>query len=246
MSRSVFLILGLIALLVSNVYARTGRLRTLDGTMHEGNIILSPLGGLLVTLANGGTSLVPLANLASAQFDVAGSGTLTNTACRFIVLRNGSVLPAVIERTSPTELFLSDQGAHFKVAILDIAGILTRPGNPSQISAFQTGRAGVVLQNGDFMDGEFRGLDSPRVATISTVLFGNRRVELGKEATGIVLRAVATKSSRYQVLTVRGGAFCSKAVPAVGSGDVLIIIDPLLGENRVPFNDIREITTTPK
>ena len=99
MRRFGFIAMGIFGLLTLDVQARSGTVRTLDGIVHEGNVILSPIGGLLVTLADGRTALVPVANIANAKFDSPANG-FTNVTYRYIVFRNGSVLPARIERAT--------------------------------------------------------------------------------------------------------------------------------------------------
>ena len=244
MRRAWHIAVGIAWLLACNVQARPGTVHTRDGTEHKGDIILSPLGGLLVNLLGSGTALVPLANLASARFE-ATTSPATNAAYRFIVFRNGSILPARIENATATVFLLESHGAKFKASALDVAGILNQPIDPSQLPALVSGRTGVVLRNGDFIDGEFLGYDSGRVS-ISTVIFGIRKVDMDKDGRAVVLRAVPPNASRYYIRTIDGSAYCSKAIPSIGAGDVLVVADPLLGESRVPFNDVLEIRTAPR
>jgi len=244
MRRFGFIAMGIFGLLTLDVQARSGTVRTLDGIVHEGNVILSPIGGLLVTLADGRTALVPVANIANAKFDSPANG-FTNATYRYIVFRNGSVLPARIERATAEGLTLESFGKKLTVSILDVAGILNQPGNPNQIPAFANGRLGALLRTGDFIDGEFSGGDNSRVS-ISTILFGPRRLDWDKDCKAVILRALPENASRYYVRLANGITLASKAAPGIGAGDGLVVLDSILGESRVQFNEILEIRTPPR
>ena len=243
MRRFCTLAVGIAWLLAGDVQARHGSVRTQDGLLHEGNVVLSPLGGLLVSLLSGGSALVPVANIANARFDGTTS-PITNAAYRFIVFRNGSILPARIERATVTFFFLESGGTKLKASVLDVAGVLSQQRDPSQVPALTSGRTGVALRNGDFIDGDFLSCDGSQVA-INSVIFGVRRVDLDKDGSAVVLRALPPNASRYQIRTVNGSVYCSKQAPAIGAGDVLVVADPLLGETRVPFHEVLEIRTAP-
>ena len=225
-------------LLVLDATARTGTLRTLTGAVYEGNVTLNPSGGLLINLNGGGTATIPLAFLVNAKF---ATGTLpaTNSIHRWVVFRNGSVLPALLVRGSETEIYLEGRGVKFKASPLDVAGVICRPGDPGQWPAFQTGRTGVALKNGDFMDGTLRDLDNSHVG-LNTVIFGYRKIPMDKDVAAIVLRALTPSAVRYQLRLTDGSVYGSKLLPAMAADDVFVIADPVLGETRVPFNAILE------
>ena len=237
---------GLAWLLAGSVQARPGVVHTRTGGTYQGDVTPSPHEqAWQVTLPGGGTALVPLADLADVQFEP-GTNAPAHGADRFIIFRNSAIpVPATSVRAMPTELQLDSDGEKMKVSTLDVAGILFQPGDPGQFPALKTGRPGVVLRNGDFMDGEFRGLDGGAVV-LSSVLFGLRRLEIGKEAVAVVFHALPPNAARYQLRTTAGRVFCAAALPQMVDGNCLLVADPVLGDSRVPFSDIREFRTAPR
>ncbi len=236
----VAILLGLLAL---DAAARTGTIRTLTGAVYEGNITLSPLGGLSININSGGTALIPLAFLVNAKL-APSALPATNSIHRWVVFRNGSVLPALLVRGSESEIYLEGRGVKLKPAPLDVAGVICQAGEPDQWPAFKTGRTGVALKNGDFMDGTFRDLDSSSVG-LNTVLFGYRRLPLEKDVAAVVLRALSPSAVRYQLRTADGAVYGSKLLPAMAANDTLVIADPVLGETHVPFSAVVEFKTLP-
>lgn len=234
---------GLLGLLALDAGARPGTLRLVTGAVQEGDVTFSPLGGLMVSLKGGGTALVPLAFLANAKFPPAAAPA-TPATNRWVVFRNGSVLPAQIVHGPPAEFQLECRGVKFKPAPLDVAGLLCQPGDPSQWPALQTGRTGVALKNGDFMDGTVRELNNAHV-TLNTVIFGARKLPLEQEAAAVVLRGLTVTAVRYQLRLADGSIYGSKLLPALVAGEAFVIADPILGETRVPFTAVVEFKTLP-
>ena len=241
---SSYLAVGIIGgLLAGAVQARPGIVRTRAGGTYQGGVTWSlPDQGVWVELPSGGKALVSLVDLASALLEPAPNPPPSDW---FIVFRSSAIpVPVAMGRATAAELQLESGGAKFKVATLDLAGILFQAADPSQIPALQTGRPGVVLRTGDFIDGEFRGFDGQQVV-LHTVLFGIRRLLIGKEAVAVVLHALPSSVARYQVRTSTGRVFCSPTLPTMVAGDRLLVTDPVWGENRVPFDDVLEIRTAP-
>ena len=235
---------GLRCLLGPAATARTGSVRLLTGTVYEGNITISPLGGLMVNLTGGGTALVPLAFLVSARFDDVGATPATNGINRWVVFRNGSVLPALTVKGAESGFQLEARSVKLKISPLDVAGVVCQPGDIGQWPALLAGRTGVALKNGDFMDGTFRDLDNGQVG-LTTVIFGYRKILLDQNVAAIVLHAPLLSAVRYQLRLIDGSVYGSKLLPALAAGDALVIADPVLGEVRVPFNSLVEFKTLP-
>jgi len=243
MRRLGYIAVGGLALLALDVAARPGTLRTLTGGTYEGDVTFSPLGGLMVNLTGGSTALVPLAFLVHAQFPPSATVAL-NPSNRWVVFRTGSVLPVQIVHGTETEFQLECRGVKFKPSPLDVAGIICQPGDPGQWPAFQTGRTGVALKNGDFMDGTIHVMDNSHV-NLNTVIFGARKIPIDKAVAAVVLRALTLSAVRYQLRLADGSVYGSKLVPALAAGDAFVIADSILGETRVPFTSVIEFKTLP-
>ena len=234
---------GLLWLLTLDASARIGTLRTLTGALNDVDVTFSPPSGLMLNLKGGGTALIPLASLVSARFE-SNTAHATNALHQWVLFRNGSILPAQLVRGSTTEFYLEYRALKFKPALLDVAGVLYQPGDHGQWPELQTGRTGVALKNGDFMDGTLRDLDNAHVG-LNTVLFGYRQLPMDKTVAAVVLRALLPTSVRYQLRLADGSVYGSKAVPAMAAGEIFIVADPVLGEIRIPFNAVVEFKTLP-
>ncbi len=99
-------------------------------------------------------------------------------------------------------------------------------------------RPGVWVSNGDFFDGDFRGLDD-RKLTISSVLYGLRSFDINDEAFAVVLQARKWQVPQYEIETVDGSVLRASEL-ALGDGE-LQLKEPALGEVRVPAFEILEL-----
>ena len=234
---------GLLWLLTLDASARIGTLRTLTGALNDVDVTFSPPSGLMLNLKGGGTALIPLASLVSARFEP-NAALATNALHQWVLFRNGSILPAQLVRGSTTEFYLEYRALKFKTATLDVAGVICQPGEPGQWPEFQAGRTGVALKNGDFMDGTMRDLDNTHIG-LNTVLFGYRQIPMDKDVAAVVLRALMPAAGRYQLRLHDGSVYSSRILPAMTAGEMFIIVDPVLGETRIPFNAVVEFRTLP-
>jgi hypothetical protein len=100
------------------------------------------------------------------------------------------------------------------------------------------GRAGVLLTKGDFVDGEFRGLEGDRVK-VSSVLFGLRSYDTRKDVLAVVLRDIGVSSSAYEV-RLRDQSILQAAIITF-ERDALGIQDSMLGTLRVPIDELASI-----
>jgi hypothetical protein len=98
-------------------------------------------------------------------------------------------------------------------------------------------RPGVFVSNGDFFDGEFRGLQG-RKLTISSVLYGLHTFDVDDEALAVVLHPRKWQPSRYEVETADGSVILASEF-ALGDGEVKLK-ESTLGEVRVPAFEIIE------
>ena len=120
-----------------------------------------------------------------------------------IVLTSGAIIDAPIQSANNSSIRLRGMLATQPIALTRVARIHVKPLTTELALALPKGRAGVLLKNRDFIDGEFAGIENGRV-TIESVLFGKRTFELTKDVFAIVLRGTAPSPWRYSI-TARDG-----------------------------------------
>jgi len=100
------------------------------------------------------------------------------------------------------------------------------------------GRKGVLLAKGDFVDGEFRGLDGDQVK-VSSVLFGLRSYDARKEVLAVALREASATAATYEI-RLRDRSVLQAVTIAFERG-ALVIRDSILGTLRVPVGELAAI-----
>jgi hypothetical protein len=108
------------------------------------------------------------------------------SAIKGLILRNGSIVVANINRADDTSVKFSAFGRDTTVPTSHVARILYRPLSEEAAARIPPGRTGVVLSNGDFIDGDVAIRDGH--VTIFSILFGVRRFNTYDQTTAIILR----------------------------------------------------------
>jgi hypothetical protein len=212
--------------------ARPGTVRTVDGRTWSGDVQPGPLGGLVVQLPDNTTVPVAVNELATAQLPL-----VTNVPTRLVWLRNGTVLAVdSLEADESAVRFVMRQDK-LRVSLIEVAALVFAP---LDLSPWLGLRRGAVLANGDFLDGELRGLSPPR-ARLSTPLFGVRQLEIGRECAALILHAPTPLPARWEIRTVQGSRWRANQ-PPVFLPESVRVVDLQLGEQRLPFAEIVEIT----
>jgi hypothetical protein len=99
-------------------------------------------------------------------------------------------------------------------------------------------RPGVWVSNGDFFDGDFRGIEG-RKLTISSVLYGLRTFDLDEEVLAVVLQPRRLRRAPFEIETADGATLVATEL-TLGDGE-LRLSEPALGELRVPAFEILEV-----
>ncbi len=100
------------------------------------------------------------------------------------------------------------------------------------------GRPGVLLTSGEFVDGEFKGIENGQVR-ISSVLFGLRSFSMDSELIALVLRKPAAVQNRYEVKTFDGSVWLGTTLEI--AQDEIVIRDASLGDYSIPVHELGEI-----
>jgi hypothetical protein len=125
------------------------------------------------------------------------------------------------------------------VSLHSVAHVRFQP-LPSRLAPLvSAGRKGVLLNTGEFIEGECRGLEDG-VVTISSVPLGLLRYDVNNEVIAVVLTKRAPWArQRFEVTTASGARWL--AVDLVFDREWVTIREPLLGLRRIPAHDVVEL-----
>jgi hypothetical protein len=152
-----------------------------------------------------------------------------------IVLRNGTFVACAVEKATQTSLRVSGLFKDNPISTVNVARILCQPLSKSMEARIIPGRAGVLLAKGDFVDGDFAGVENGHVK-VSSILFGIRSYEASKEVLAVVLRDVSAGSAPYEVRLQDSSSLQVRLVSF--EKDLLMVQDPVLGTARIAVGDL--------
>jgi hypothetical protein len=153
-----------------------------------------------------------------------------------LVLRDGTVLADHFASMDESNVTLSKAKRSLRLRTTEVARILFQP--EFEANALTIGRAGVLLSSGDFIDGDFRGIEAGCVK-INSVLLGLRRYELNRKVAAVLLRDVTSRPAALEVATHDGSLWRPERLAF--EKDTVVLSTPLLGEWRLPADDLLEI-----
>jgi hypothetical protein len=105
-------------------------------------------------------------------------------------------------------------------------------------SIFRTGRPGALLMNGQFVEGDFKGIEANRVQ-ISSVLFGLRGFDLNSQVMAVVLRKPAVVPHQFEVKTIDGSVWLGTALETAQSE--IVLRENSLGRRKIFIHELQEI-----
>jgi hypothetical protein len=153
-----------------------------------------------------------------------------------LVLNDGTTIADHFRAVDDTAVFFSPQRKGPNILTRHVARIQFQPLDDPEL--LPIGRAGVLLASGDFIDGDFQCVSNNRVV-LGSVLFGQRKFDLDRKVTAVVLRDAQPQTAAFEVKTLDGSFWRARAV-IVESG-ALKVETPLAGVWRIPAEEIREI-----
>jgi hypothetical protein len=158
-----------------------------------------------------------------------------------ILLRNGTFVASRVERASESSLKTGGLLKNTSVSTINVARILCQPLPPALAARIPAGRTGLLLSRGDFVDGDFRGIEGDQVK-VSSVLFGARSYSASKDVLVVVLRDVHAMPPPYEV-RLRDQSLLRLSELLLEPGAALIR-DSVLGRVSVPVGDLLQIKQT--
>ncbi|MFA6545573.1 MAG: PA14 domain-containing protein [Limisphaerales bacterium] len=158
---------------------------------------------------------------------------------RGVVTWDGSFLAAPLVSADDTALQFGGAQKDFSLSTVNVARITFQNLSAQRAAKIEPGRAGVLLVNGDFVDGEFKGLERGRVK-LSSVLFGLKYFDATYEVVAVVLRGLTPGSPKFRVRTSDGSVLLVKKFSVAADG--LTVEDATLRGYRVPAQELVELT----
>lgn len=154
-----------------------------------------------------------------------------------VVLKDGTAIADHLRLVDDTAVTFSAQRKGLNVLTRHVARIQFQPLDGLDVPT--GGRSGVLLANGDFIDGEFQCISNNRIV-LGSVLFGQRKFDLGRKVAAIVLRDAQRQPAPFEVRTLDGSLWRARSV--VIKSAALIVDSPLAGAWRIPAGEVRDIT----
>jgi hypothetical protein len=160
-----------------------------------------------------------------------------------VVLRDGSILAGAITVFDDHIGLSRKAGAVIKLPWASIAAVLFKP-IPAPLAAQSNGaaRTGVVLSNGDWLEGEIKGASDDEI-TLTSVLLGIRRVKWDDRLAAVVMAGITRKSTDWEI-QLRDGS--QLRVPGLqADADRIRSVHPAAGALEIPAADLMEIKSRP-
>lgn len=155
-----------------------------------------------------------------------------------VELISGSVMTGPSVRADKDEIILGGGPAAVKIPVPRVARITCQPLSDELAWKTRVSRPGVWVSNGDFFDGEFRGIRQ-RQLTLSSVLYGLRTFDLDDEVMAVVLHPRQPRPASFELQTTTGATLLASDVK-LGDGE-LRLRESALGEMRLPAFEIFEL-----
>jgi len=157
---------------------------------------------------------------------------------RGVVTWDGSFLAAPLVSADDTALQFGVAQKDFSLSTVNAARIVFQNLSAQRAAKIEPGRAGVLLVNGDFVDGEFKGLDRGRVK-LSSVLFGLKFFDATYEVVAVILRDPAPGAPTFRVKASDGSVLLVKKFAIAADG--LTMEDATLRGYKVPAQELVEL-----
>lgn len=157
---------------------------------------------------------------------------------RGVVTWDGSFLAAPLVAGDDTALQFGGAQKDFSLSTVNAARLIFQNLSAQRAAKVEPGRSGVLLVNGDFVDGEFKGLERGRVK-LSSVLFGLKFFDANYEVVAVVLREPSPGTPQFRIRASDGSVLLVKKFAITPEG--LTIEDATLRGYKVPAQELVEV-----
>ncbi len=152
-----------------------------------------------------------------------------------IMTWDGSFTPVQVEKVDDEKVY------HSNVAIVrpNVSTVFFRPLSVVEVNKMNNKPAGVLLMNGDFVEGELRSMDQKEVV-VSSVLFGLKKYKPYEEAVALVLRPASKTIVRHHFKLSDNSLMFAKKFGVKGS-QITLSEGPFKGR-VIPLTQVVEMT----
>lgn len=156
-----------------------------------------------------------------------------------IELKSGSTQAGYIERMDDTALWFDAKERRMPISTFGVALVRFQPVPLKLAPLLSAGRKGVLLESGEFVEGECSGISNHRL-TLSSVPLGLRRYDVNNEVIAVVLGKRAVLPQRnFEVTTTDGAIWLALDVALDREG--VVLREPYLGTRRIYMHEIVEV-----
>jgi len=133
-----------------------------------------------------------------------------------ILMNDGSFIAQSPRSATKTRISLQEGVVGPDLALELVSRINLSEVSPALAAGFDTSRVGAYLHTGDFVEGEFQGMDTNYVR-LGSVLFGNHRLDR-ERVLALVLRNVVPTPAAWEVRTRNGSLFLEDELEMIPEG----------------------------
>jgi len=156
-----------------------------------------------------------------------------------VQLQSGTMQMGYIATMDDTAIYFERDSDKEPVSTLSVANIRFQPLPSRSAWILNARRAGALLNTGEFIEGECRGIEGGRVI-LSSVPLGLCRYDVNSEVVAVVLRRRdASVGHPYEVKTTDGSVWLGSEVTIDQSG--VLIRELALGPRRIPVHEVMEL-----
>lgn len=154
-----------------------------------------------------------------------------------VVLAGGSFIAGRVRSADERSLQLADATVEAAIPLANVARICFQPAEPEQENKLQTKKAGVLLRNGEFIEGHFKGFAQGKVS-MQTTQSGAKSYEQ-EQVWAVVLREAKSRNARFELRTRSDSRILAHNIWAEKGG--LAIQDTTIAKLEVPAAEVTEI-----
>ena len=155
-----------------------------------------------------------------------------------VLLRNGSFVACRVESIEQDMVQCSRLLEGKQIPLNEVARIVCQPLPRTLTARVNSSRPGVLLANGDFVEGAFSGMDGTRV-TINSVLFGLRTYDTMHQILAVIIReAEGARSASEVQLRDQSILFTTEVALQPGA---IVLRDKVLAGIRIDESEIERL-----
>lgn len=200
------------------------------------NLGRSVRAGMAVASGNPETQVT--ARFRNPVIGARGLGYVPESGYPRLLFRGGSVLLSPIQSADESVLRLGGPWNGALVSVLNLARIEFVPLTTDLAPRLEPGRVGVLLVDGDFLDGSLRRFTTNTVV-MSSLLFGFRPFAAGSEAGVVQLADVEPEEHSFVVRLWDGSELLARRLTC--EADALRVESPLLGSLAVKVDQVASV-----